>query len=131
MLDLIYVVYDFGLAVLHANKIFKDRCVYVEIHVFVDSDGQYKPTMFLVEGWKISTATAQGDSKRGLRDNHSFLDTFQTVVGGIPAKREAVRRLGDAGCYGAKDLLMRDCGGGHLFEDRNGLAGPIADRYFC
>ena len=70
MLHFVDVIDHFGAGVTNTNLVVNDRSVDVEIHVFVNPNGENEAAMLPVEGRKVGPAAAQRNPKGRSSDDH-------------------------------------------------------------
>src|SRR5581483_6260757 len=79
VLDIVHMLYQLCLVILHPDCVIQNWSVHVQVHVFVDGNGQDKSFMLSVEGWKVGAPTTQGDSKWSFRNDHSLFTNMFPV----------------------------------------------------
>src|ERR1700751_2478245 len=70
MSHVIHMVHDFGAGIAYTNLVVHNGCIYVKVHVLVDSHSEDEPSMLVIEGREVCATAAQSNPKRSSGENH-------------------------------------------------------------
>ena len=70
VLNLIDVIDQFGLVVLHPNLVIDDRRVHIEVHVLINCHSQNESAVLAVEGGQVCSASPERYAERSPGNDH-------------------------------------------------------------